>query len=38
MSGVEIEGRITDAAGPVLRVTVKPTALRVGPIKRAQRA
>jgi hypothetical protein len=38
MSGVEIEGRITDTSSPVLRMKVKPTALRAGPIKRFRRA
>jgi hypothetical protein len=38
ISGVEIEGRIIDAGGPILRVKVKPTVLRAGLIKRARRA
>jgi hypothetical protein len=38
VSGVEVEGRIVDATGPVLRVKLKAAPLRVGPIKRVRRA
>jgi hypothetical protein len=38
VSGVEVEGRIVDASGPILRVKLKTTQLRARPMKRVRRA
>jgi hypothetical protein len=38
VSGVEIEGRITDASTPVLQVKVRATPLKMKPAKRSRTA
>jgi hypothetical protein len=38
VSGVEVEGRIIDTGGPVLRVKLKATPLRARSVKRIRRA
>jgi hypothetical protein len=38
ISGVEVEGRIVDADGTVLRVRLKATPLTMGTVKRTRRA